>query len=86
MSNTNKRGTKRQAPTESSNQSVINENLTADDGVSVPGTATYDENLSQISGEKRRRKKFTPTERAHVAQVRKAGACAECRSRKVKVR
>jgi hypothetical protein len=79
------RGTKRQAPTESSNQSETNENLSTDDGMSVPGTATYDEHLSQISGGKRRRKKFTAAERHHVAKVRKAGACKSCRLRKVKV-
>jgi hypothetical protein len=79
------RGTKRQAPTESSNQSETNENLSADDSISVPGTATYNEHLSQISGGKRRRKRFTAAERLRVAKVRKAGACKSCRRRKVKV-
>src|ERR1700722_9160725 len=84
MSDTN-RGRKRQAPTESSNHSETNENLSADDVLSLPGTATYDETFSQISNGKRRRKRFTSERRQEVANVRKVGACQECRARKVAV-
>lgn len=79
------RGRKRQAPTESSSYSETNDNLSADDGVSVPGTATYDETFSQISGGRRRRRKFSLQRRDEVAKVRKIGACVECRARKVRV-
>jgi hypothetical protein len=84
MSDTN-RGRKRQAPTASSNESEANENLSADDALSLPGTATYDETFSQISKGKRRRKRFNSKRRKEVANVRKVGACPECRARKVAV-
>jgi hypothetical protein len=84
MSNTN-RGRKRQAPTESSNPSEPNGNLSVDDGLSPPGTATFDETFSQISKGKRRRRRFNAQRRKEVADVRKVGACYECRLRKVRV-
>ena len=81
----NNRGRKRQAPTDSSNHSETNENLSVDDDLSLPGTGIFDETFSQISKGKRRRKRFPPERRKEVARVRKLGACPECRTRKVAV-
>jgi hypothetical protein len=61
--------------------SDTNENFSAEDNISVSGTAIYDEVLSR----RRRRKKFTPTQKAPTAHIRKTGACTECRARKVRV-
>jgi hypothetical protein len=85
MSDTNRCRKRRQAPTESSNHSEANENLSTDDASSPPGTATFDETFSQVSKGKRRRKRFNLQRRKEVANVRKVGACTECRARKVAV-
>ena len=79
------RGRKRQAPSESSDHSEANENLSADDVLSLPGTATFDGTFSQVSKGKRRRRRFTSERRKQVAKVRQVGACQECRARKVAV-
>jgi hypothetical protein len=79
------RGRKRQAPTVSSNPSEANENLSVDDDMSLPGTATFDGTFSQVSKGKRRRRRFDSERRKQVANVRKVGACPECRARKVAV-
>jgi len=62
-----------------------NENLAADDDMSLPGTATFDGIFSQVSKGKRRRRRFKIERRKEVAKIRIHGACLECRFRKVAV-
>ena len=82
-------GRKRQAPARSPNPSNTNDDLSGDDHSSIPGTATYilqeDGSYAQKSRTRRRRKRFDPTRKAEVAEVRKVGACKTCKSRKVRV-
>lgn len=68
-----------------------NEDLSADDLSSLPGTAIWiinrdDGSFIEKSKAPRRRKRFNPEQRPHAATVRKCSACEQCRARKVKVR
>jgi hypothetical protein len=78
-------GGKRRSNRQSPKCSDAKDNLSADDSMSMIGTATFVEGFDQVPGGKRRRKKFSTSRRREVASVRKSGACLTCRTRKVKV-
>lgn len=81
-------GTKRQAPARSPNPSITNDDLSAEDDSSIPGTATFvfhEGSYTRKAPTRRRRKPFDSKRKAEVAEVRRIGACKICKSRKVRV-